>query len=859
MAETQESDEKWLMKLEKQFQEIAGDDNQIDLDEFINALNVKKSFFAERFFELIDEDQSGSISLNELIGALRLLVNGTEEEKLHFLFRVYDVDGSGFIDFDELKTVLNSCTAESALTLSDETLTELTEILFEDADVDGDGHVSFEELSEQLQRYPSITSNLTISAAEWLNPKKKKLKQQSARKTCCNYHTIRNHLSVIIFWVVFVIINVGLAGWGAYEGHQSIKDDRNPVSLAIARSAGRCLSFSCCFVLILMLRKLLTTLRNTFLTTVLPLDQHVIIHKIVAIFIIILSVVHTAAHIANIGLLYEVEMANGTTTDWVLEVLVRPFPGLGLVEGSCIITGILIIIVLIIMTICSMPFIRRNGYFKVFHWTHQLCIVFWTLIIIHSKYFWIWFIIPGAIYFLERLLRLQVFRRARFGKTYIQIGYILPANVVHLVIQRPSKFKFHAGEYVHVNIPSIASHEWHPFTISSAPEEQDFMSLHIRCVGHWTKRLYGVIKELEHTLPKDMQHLDVDDREQNGNSLDVKVDLGTRNVIHEVDRENQKGIASENKKNLFEENTYSTCKKGATNLGFESEVKDEVKDQGKSSAYNTSENRHAPYQEEESSQGTFKVNGNGFKMKTLQSQESSMSQDVSGQDNSKAHSVLHSLDLSKMLGGTPHTGLEIILDGPYGAPAQHIMEAEHAVLIGAGIGITPFASILQSIYKRYKAAKTQCPKCHHTWMTDTPSILKTKKVDFIWINRDQRSFEWFISLINAIETEQADVEEIERFLDVHLYMTSALSPSDMKAIGLHVALDLIHKKNKRDTITGLMTRTQPGRPNWDEVFQKLEQQRKGKITVFFCGSPALGKVLSTICLRYQMEFRMENF
>ena len=93
----------------------------------------------------------------------------------------------------------------------------------------------------------------------------------------------------------------------------------------------------------------------------------------------------------------------------------------------------------------------------------------------------------------------------------------------------------------------------------------------------------------------------------------------------------------------------------------------------------------------------------------------------------------------------------------------------------------------------------------------------SSKVDFVWINRDQHSFEWFISLISAIELEQAEIPAADRFLDIHLYMTAALLPSDMKAIGLHVALDLIHKKKKRDTITGLMTRTQAGRPDWDEV------------------------------------------
>lgn len=60
-----------------------------------------------------------------------------------------------------------------------------------------------------------------------------------------------------------------------------------------------------------------------------------------------------------------------------------------------------------------------------------------------------------------------------------------------------------------------------------------------------------------------------------------------------------------------------------------------------------------------------------------------------------------------------------------------------------------------------------------------------------------------------------------RFLEMHMYMTSALSKNDMKAIGLQMALDLLAKKEKRDSITGLRTRTQPGRPQWGKVGSKL--------------------------------------
>jgi len=43
---------------------------------------------------------------------------------------------------------------------------------------------------------------------------------------------------------------------------------------------------------------------------------------------------------------------------------------------------------------------------------------------------------------------------------------------------------------VFIQIPCIAKYEWHPFTISSAPEQKGFIWLHIRSVGTWTNKLY---------------------------------------------------------------------------------------------------------------------------------------------------------------------------------------------------------------------------------------------------------------------------------------------------------------------------------------------------------------------------------
>ena len=53
--------------------------------------------------------------------------------------------------------------------------------------------------------------------------------------------------------------------------------------------------------------------------------------------------------------------------------------------------------------------------------------------------------------------------------------------------------------------------------------------------------------------------------------------------------------------------------------------------------------------------------------------------------------------------------------------------------------------------------------------------------------------------------------------------------------------------------------TAQGRPNWDKVFKELQAQKKGKITIFYCGSPQLGKILKLKCDEFGFDYRKENF
>ena len=60
-------------------------------------------------------------------------------------------------------------------------------------------------------------------------------------------------------------------------------------------------------------------------------------------------------------------------------------------------------------------------------------------------------------------------------------------------------------------------------------------------------------------------------------------------------------------------------------------------------------------------------------------------------------------------------------------------------------------------------------------------------------------------------------------------------------------------------MTGLKAKTNAGRPNWDKIFQKLQDERKGKITVFYCGNPVVANILRAKCEEYGFDFRKEVF
>lgn len=172
----------------------------------------------------------------------------------------------------------------------------------------------------------------------------------------------------------------------------------------------------------------------------------------------------------------------------------------------------------------------------------------------------------------------------------------------------------------------------------------------------------------------------------------------------------------------------------------------------------------------------------------------------------------------------------IRIDGPYGAPAEDVFNNEIAVLIGTGIGVTPWASILKNIW--HLRAGPNPPR-------------RLRRVEFIWVCKDTSSFEWFQTLLSSLEaqsTAAATGTKDCEFLRIHTYLTQKMDADTQANIILNSVGAAV------DPLTELKSRTNFGRPNFDRLFgamrdgivdgsyiSGLEGSLSTDVGVYFCG------------------------
>lgn len=507
-------------------------------------------------------------------------------------------------------------------------------------------------------------------------------------------------------------------------------------SVWISRGAGLVLAFDGALILVPMLRNIIRIIRPK-LTWLFPADENIWFHRQVAYSMAFWAMVHTTAHYVNF---INVERTQ-IRTEFALQIHYTQPGG---------ITGHFMLLIMLLMYSTAHQRIRQHC-FEAFWYTHHLAFFFMLGLYTHATgcfvrdsvnpdhirtfpfystehclgyMSWRFTIWPGLLYFGERIYReIRARRATRLSKVLVH-----PSGAMELRIVKPS-FKYTAGQWLFIQVPELSRWQWHPFTITSAPEDP-YVSIHIRQVGDFTH------------------------------------DLGERlgagpSVVAAMTQAAMKGPEKDT-------------------IGM--------------------------------SRGDFVE-----------------------------------LDPATTAITLPH----VRIDGPYGAPAEDVFKSEVAILIGAGIGVTPFASILKHIWYRQRKGK----------------LGSLRRVEFFWVCRDAPSFGWFQSLLQEVETAQAD----PNFLRINIYLTQKIGEDMLWNIAINdTGADY-------DPLTLLRTRTMFGRPDWMSVYGKMKQaietgqylqgstaQLKTKVGTYFCGPGVLAKSIKKACVHHtnadvEFTFAKEHF
>jgi len=115
--------------------------SQAEIREGMKKHGMDISGLAETL-DSLDTDGSGTVDYTEFIAATLTARSYLKKEVLWAAFRVFDKDGSGEIDRDELKEVLQDNNVKRI------------DAIIKEVDLDGDGKISFEEFCAMMQTGP---------------------------------------------------------------------------------------------------------------------------------------------------------------------------------------------------------------------------------------------------------------------------------------------------------------------------------------------------------------------------------------------------------------------------------------------------------------------------------------------------------------------------------------------------------------------------------------------------------------------------------------------------------------------------------------------------------------------------------
>jgi len=159
--------------------------------------------------------------------------------------------------------------------------------------------------------------------------------------------------------------------------------------------------------------------------------------------------------------------------------------------------------------------------------------------------------------------------------------------------------------------------------------------------------------------------------------------------------------------------------------------------------------------------------------------------------------------------GRDDCGLQFRLDGPLGAPAQSFVRYEHLMLVSAGLGVTPFLSVLRHLLHKWRQQDAFATLLSSE---DFGRVLHTRRVDFVWVARTWDYVDWVLEML----LEFHDVLPASKSrVFVHFYLTGATEA---------ILSEFVSKSTRFSSISHTF-RVMCGRPQWKRLFRMVMEKK----------------------------------
>uniref|UniRef100_A0A804UFV6 Respiratory burst oxidase homolog protein H n=1 Tax=Zea mays TaxID=4577 RepID=A0A804UFV6_MAIZE len=515
--------------VEKRFDEMSTD-GRLQRENFAKCIGMadSKEFASEVFVALARRrhiNPDDGVTKEQLKEFWEEMTDQNFDSRLRIFFDMCDKNGDGKLTEDEVKEVIVLSASANKLAKLKKHAATYASLIMEELDPDHRGYIEIWQLETLLRGMVTASgpTNMGASAslARTMVPSSHRTPlQRRMNKAVDLVHENWKRIWVLSLWGV---LNMALFVFKFTQYRRRAVFEVMGYCVCIAKGAAETLKLNMALILLPVCRNTLTRLRSTALSKVVPFDDNINFHKVIALAIAIGSATHTLAHV-----LCDFPRLVACPKDKFMEKL-GPFFNYAQPTWATLLssipgwTGILLILIMSFSFTLATHSFRRSvvklpsplhhlAGFNAFWYAHHLLVIAYVLLVMHSYFIfltkqwykrttWMYLAVPVVFYASERSIRRI---REKSYRVSIIKAAIYPGNVLSLYMKKPTSFKYKSGMYMFVKCPDVSPFEWHPFSITSAPGD-DYLSVHIRTLGDWTselRNLFGKACEAEVTSKK---------------------------------------------------------------------------------------------------------------------------------------------------------------------------------------------------------------------------------------------------------------------------------------------------------------------------------------------------------------------